>query len=77
MATSDPQRRKPNRFAAKDTKARFLKLRPPDIVAQVKGQDKYTLLYFPASQLAKVEAKWGKENLIFLKNAPKKRRKNS
>lgn len=47
-----------------------------DIVAQVRGQDKYTLIYFPPSQLAKVQAKWGKENLIFLKNAPKKRRKN-
>lgn len=45
-----------------------------DIVAQVRGQDKYTLLYFPPSQLAKAEAKWGKENLIFLKNAPKKRK---
>ena len=51
-------------------------LPPPttDIVARVKGQDKDTLLYFPPSQLAKVEAKWGKENLIFLKNAPKKRK---
>lgn len=45
-----------------------------DIVAQVRGQDKYTLIYFPPSHLAKVEARWGKENLIFLKNAPKKRK---
>jgi hypothetical protein len=54
-------------------------LPPPDtdIVAQVCNQDKYTLIYFPPSQLEKVQAKWGKENLIFLKNAPKKRRKTS
>ena len=42
-----------------------------DIVAQVRGQIKHTLIYFPPSHLASVESKWGKENLIFLKNKPK------
>ena len=45
-----------------------------DIVAQVRGQDKYTLIYFPPSHLEKVQERWGKENLIYIKNAPKKRK---
>lgn len=39
-----------------------------DIVAEIRGQLKYTIIYFPPTRLNKIIAKYGRDNLIFLKN---------